>query len=255
MNVIVIITDSLRVDHVGTYGNDWIKTPNIDKLASESTLFEWAYSEGLPTLPTRTTFFTGRYTFPFRGWQRIESDDILLSEILWDKGYNSALITDVYHMHKPQMGYGRGFDYVRWIRGQEYDPYIVDPDIKVDVDKYYKSDGQDTRFRELLKQYLKNTHNWRTDEDHFVAQVVKAGIEWLEKQERRDNLFLWLDCFDPHEPWDPCPPYDKMYDPDYEGKDIIDPIPRLVEGYLTEEELNHTKALYAGEVTIVDIPR
>ena len=70
MNVIVIMLDSLRADHLGCYGNEWIRTPNIDRLARESVLFENAYPEGLPTIPVRTALFTGRYTFPFRGWQR-----------------------------------------------------------------------------------------------------------------------------------------------------------------------------------------
>ncbi|MGQ9629430.1 MAG: sulfatase family protein [bacterium] len=261
MNVIVIVTDSLRWDYVGCYGGkpkanfkSDVRTPNIDRLASEGTLFEYAYSEGLPTLPTRTAWFTGRYTFPFRGWQPFERDDILLAEVLWDKGYTSALITDTYHMHKPQYNCGRGFDYVRFIRGQEYDPYIVDPKIKVDVDRYYKDDGKGTWPKERLEQYLKNISGRRGEEDHFVAQVVKAGIEWLEEQSkiRKDKIFLWLDCFDPHEPWDPPAEYTETYDPGYRGKEIIDPVPTLVEGYLTEEELNHIKALYAGEVTLVD---
>ena len=53
MNIIMIMCDSLRQDHLGCYGNDWIETPNIDRLAGESVVFENAYPEGLPTLPVR----------------------------------------------------------------------------------------------------------------------------------------------------------------------------------------------------------
>ena len=66
MNIIVIVTDSLRVDHVGCYGSD-VETPNIDKLAADSILFEQAYAENLPTLPCRTAWWTGRHLFPVRG--------------------------------------------------------------------------------------------------------------------------------------------------------------------------------------------
>jgi len=161
MNVIVIINDSLRFDHLGCYGNDWIKTPNIDKLSSEGAVFDHFYSEGLPTVPTRTTFFTGRFTFPFRGWQRLEPTDILLSEILWDKGFTSALITDTCHLHKPSMAFGRGFDFVHYIRGHEGDPWILDDSLEVDVDKYYKGDGKDKAVRKQLIQYLHNIHFWK----------------------------------------------------------------------------------------------
>ena len=253
MNVIVIINDSLRLDHLGCYGNTWIKTPNIDKLASESAVFDYFYPEGVPTVPCRTAFFTGRFTFPFRGWQRLEPTDILLAEILWNKGFTSALITDVYHLHKPSMAFERGFDYTQHIRGQEGDPWVLDQGIGVDVDRYYKGDGKDKAVRQQLIQYLRNIHFWKGEEDTFVARVVKAGITWLEKQPKKDNLFLWLDCFDPHEPWDPPPPYNRMYtDPNYHGKDIIQPIPGEVEGYLTPEEINHITKLYAGKVTLCD---
>lgn len=253
MNVIMIINDTWRFDFLGCYGNDWIKTPNLDTLASESAVFDYCYAEGLPTIPTRTTFFTGRYTFPFRGWQRLEPTDILLAEVLWNTGYQSAMITDVYHLHKPSMAFERGFDFTKHIRGHEGDPYIVDESIQVDVDKYYKGDGKDKAVKAQLTQYLRNVSHWKSEEDTFVAQVLREGVKWLEEQHHKDNLLLWLDCFDPHEPWDPPPPYNRMYtDPAYSGKDIIHPIPSKVEGYLTPEELHHIKMLYAGKVTLCD---
>ncbi len=253
MNVIVIVNDSLRADHLGCYGNKWIKTPNIDKLASEGAVFDYAYAEGLPTLPVRTAWFTGRFTFPFRGWQRLEPTDVVIAEYLWDKGYTSALFTDVYHMHKPGMAYERGFDYVEFIRGQEGDPYILDKDIAIDVTGHYKSNGKDVKVKQQVEQYLRNRHQWKSDEDHFVAQVMKAAMKWLEGQRKRDNLFLWVDAFDPHEPWDPPAPFDTMYqDPKYKGPTITHPIPGAVEGYLSPEEVNHIFKLYAGEVSLCD---
>jgi len=44
MNVVLIIIDTLRQDHVGCYGNEWIKTPYLDSLAKESVLFTRAYA-------------------------------------------------------------------------------------------------------------------------------------------------------------------------------------------------------------------
>lgn len=253
MNVIVIVNDSFRWDFLGCYGNEWIKTPNIDQLAAESAIFDYCYPEGLPTIPTRTTFFTGRFTFPFRGWQRLEPTDVLLAELLWNRGYTTALITDVYHLHKPTMAFERGFDFVQHIRGHEGDPWVIDESIEVDVERYYKGDGKDKAVKQQLIQCLRNVHFWKGEQDTFVARVVKAGIKWLVEQPKKDNLFLWLDCFDPHEPWDPPPPCNRMYtDPNYDGKDIIQPIPGKADGYLTPEELNHITKLYAGKVTLCD---
>lgn len=52
MNLVMIIIDTLRKDHCGCYGNEWIETPNLDALAKESAVFDAAYPESLPTLPS-----------------------------------------------------------------------------------------------------------------------------------------------------------------------------------------------------------
>jgi hypothetical protein len=73
-NVILVIIDSLRRDHVGAYGNDWIKTPTLDALAEESLLFTHAQPEAMPTLPVRRAIYTGMRTWPthppYFGWTR-----------------------------------------------------------------------------------------------------------------------------------------------------------------------------------------
>ncbi len=64
INVILLITDSLRADHVGCYGNARIKTPAIDSLAPQSVKFTRVYNESLPTIPVRRAVHTGIRTFP-----------------------------------------------------------------------------------------------------------------------------------------------------------------------------------------------
>jgi len=259
MNIFVIMLDSLRADHLGCYGNEWIRTPNIDEFSTECIIFERAYSEGLPTLPVRTALLTGRYTLMRRGWQHLEPSDISIAEVLWDRGYHSAFITDTYHMHKPGMGYERGFDYACFIRGQESDPYIIE-DIEVDLSKWSIKNYLTEEDKAVFIQYLKNISSWKNEEDHFVARVVRKGIHWLKRrleEGRKDNLFLWLDSFDPHEPWDPPKEYYELYAPSgYEGLPIIQPSTRGPRGGFLEnftlDEVRHIRAQYAGEVSLVD---
>ena len=255
MNVIVIVADSLRSDHLGCYGSTICKTPNLDAFAQEATLFERFYTEGLPTLPTRQSMMLGRFTLPFRGWQSPEEGDLLLAEHLWSKGVTSALVTDVYHMHAPGRSFGRGFDTVRFIRGQEYDDWMQLPDEDVDVEtchRYRADDESEEVWRPRFHTYMKNISVREAEDDYFAPQVVNAAIDWLEGQKVRDRLFLWVDMFDPHEPWDPPEPFYSMYDGDYDGQELIDPIPGPVDGYMSERETRHTAALYAGEVSFVD---
>jgi len=67
----------------------------------------------------------------------------------------------------------------------------------------------------------------------------------------RTRFFLHIDAFDPHEPWDPPQHYVDMYDPGYTGEVVDHPAYDYAD-YLTPAEIRHCRALYAGEVTLVD---
>jgi len=260
VNVIVIVADSFRKDHLGCYGNSWISTPNLDAFAAKSCLIDGAYADSLNTGPCRTSMMQGRVNFPFRPWQPFERGDLPVAEWLWDKGFTSALITDVYHLHKPGYNYERGFDERVFIRGQEYDPWILPGEVDEDAieeafERQFKpSDVSDKtgRMSQMFRQYLRNISVREREEDYFCAQVCNRAIDWLATHRGEDNLFLWADLFDPHEPWDPPLEFKEQYNPGYEGAEIIDPVPSEVEGYLTPEEMANVRALYAGEVTFVD---
>ncbi len=254
-NVIVLMLDSFRADHLGAFGNAKVATPNLDKFAADATLFTHSYPEGLPTIPVRTGLFTGKFTYPFRGWQVLyPQDHPLLAEILWSEGFRTALVSDTYHMHKPSYGFARGFDDVTWIRGQESDPYVRDPRVvrAVDIEPYFKSRTGRPEEEEQTRTYLANRHGWKTEDDHFTPRVFDQALNWLKRQQQKENLFLWVDSFCPHEPWDPPSRYLKQVAPGYEGKKIVLPTPGDVAGYLTPQELQNIALLYAGVIAFVD---
>ena len=60
MNVIWIVADTFRRDHLGAYGIDSIHTPTLDSLASDAVRFDSHYSGAFPTMPTRADHFTGK---------------------------------------------------------------------------------------------------------------------------------------------------------------------------------------------------
>ncbi len=268
MNVIVVVIDSLRADHVGCYGNEWIQTPNIDAFSKESALFERCFPESLPTIPARRAMITGNRLFPFRdwqpdpsigkafavpGWAPLRESDVTISEILEEAGFRTAFITDVYHMFKPSMNFHRGFKEWRFIRGQEGDPYrSATPPENIDIDHFLPSNLIGTRVHNVLARYLSNTAFRKREEDYFAPMVFSEGMRWLEENQDAEKFFLCIDCFDPHEPWDPPQDYRDLYDPGYEGREMIilqagDPTT-----YMSDRELRHTRALYAAEVTMVD---
>jgi arylsulfatase A-like enzyme len=261
MNVILIILDSLRKDHVGAYGNPWIKTPNLDTLAKESLRFSRAYPESLPTICARRAIHTGFRTFPFKdsplqqenapayGWLPIPWDQSTLAEILAAAGYQTVLVTDTYHQFKPHMDFHRGFKVYRWIRGQENDPYKPPSSVsEEEIRRRYLVHGEGSKAR----QHVANTQGRRTEEDWFAPRVFIDAMELLEGAQRREPFFMVVDCYDPHEPWDPPEKYEQLYDPDgYEGREPFTSIYGK-DDYLTEEQLKRMRALYAGEVTLAD---
>jgi len=62
VNIIWIVSDTFRQDHLGAYGNQHIKTPSLDNLASWSVQFKRHYAGGFPTMPARADHMTGRWS-------------------------------------------------------------------------------------------------------------------------------------------------------------------------------------------------
>jgi len=247
MNIIMLVADSLRKDHLGCYGNTWIQTPNIDALAADSVIFDEAYPESLPTLPVRNALLSGRHCGPELGWGPMREGDIRLPEMLGKAGYTSAFVTDVYHMMKPGMNFHRGFHSWSWIRGQEQDPYKTSENPNPPVPKSY-AETHDPR----LIQFSKNVAGFKTEEDYFTARVYNTAITWIEENYRQGDFFLWVDSFDPHEPWFPPYYYADLYDPDYEGMEPIGVGYGDWHNHISKRQLTRMKALYAGEVTFLD---
>jgi arylsulfatase A-like enzyme len=264
MNVIVVILDSLRRDHVGVYGNEWIKTPNLDALAGESLRFTRAYPESIPTLPARRAIHTGIRTWPFRnweppegetfmpaGWQRIPEDQTTVSEILQGAQYTTVLLSDTQHLFKASMNFQRGFAVYDWIRGQERDHYR--PTTRVSQEQVEKMvvPGNSKSMVDKVRQYLANTANRTSEEDWFAPRVFTMASEFLQTADKGEPFFLVVDCFDPHEPWDPPEEYVSRYDDGYDGPEPI--VPEYGDaGWIGERELERMKALYAAEVTMTD---
>src|ERR687894_298717 len=264
MNVIVVILDSLRRDHVGVYGNDRIRTPNLDALAGESLRFTRAYPESIPTLPARRAIHTGLRTWPFRnweppegetfmpaGWQRIPEDQTTVSEILVERQVSTVLLSDTQHLFKASMNFQRGFAVYDWIRGQERDHYRPTTRVSQEQVEMNVVPGNDESMVDKVRQYLANTANRTSEEDWFAPRVFTMATEFLQTADKGQPFFLVVDCFDPHEPWDPPEEYVSLYDEGYDGPEPI--VPNYGDaGWIGERELERMKALYAAEVTMTD---
>jgi arylsulfatase A-like enzyme len=292
MNTIVVVCNSLPLGFLGAYGNAWIETPNLDRLAAEGVVFDHHFPENLTTLPTRRSWWTGRYGFPHpeQGWTPLRPDEVILPDLLWKQGVRTALISDVPLLREAGLGYGRGFDEVIWVRGQGYDPLVPpgDPrarDVRLDDEPGLPLPPGDDPNHGLWKarweQFLRNRAVLHTEveENTGVARTVQAAIDWLGRRKvGSDPFLLWLDLFSPHGPWDPPEPYRDQYatvepdefEADEEGdlveeslgtdeeidiEDVsvlIDVPAGAVGDVLSEAELFRLRRTFAGTVTLVD---
>ncbi len=292
MNVIVVACNGLHLGFVGAYGNPWIETPRIDRLAAEGIVFDHHYAENLTTLPTRRSWWTGRYGFagPDSGWTPLRPDEVTLPDLLWKLGVRTALVSDVPYLRETGSGFGRGFDDVIWVRGSGYDPLVPpdDPraaDVNLDDEpglRLPEADEEEVRiWRDRWEQLLRNrvVLGHLDDESQTgPSRVVDQALQWLQRRGEDSTPFLlWVDLFAPHGPWDLPAEYRDMYaavDPDeFElGEEgdladedgpseeleldavtaLIDVPPGAVGDVLSEEELLRLRRTYAGAVTLAD---
>ena len=247
MNVIVIVSDTFRRNHLGCYGNEWIHTEHLDQLAAESLVFDRAYSASFPTVPNRADILTGRFTFTYFDWAPLPANEVVLAQVLSAAGYTTMMVCDTPHILQHGYNYSRGFTGFEWIRGQENDHWRTSPREVTLPCAPHKLRSPDA----TVVQYLRNVATRRTEADYFVARSMSAAMQWLEESANQTPFFLYVDTFDPHEPWDPPKWYVDLYDPGYEGEEVIYPQYAPCD-YLSDEEMKHMRALYAGEVTLVD---
>lgn len=178
MNIILFTIDTLRADHLECYGYDKVKTPNINRLASEGILFEHNIVQTPLTLPSHSSILTGTHPL-FHGIRDnagfyLEENHITLAEVLKTKGYSTAAFVGAFVLDS-RWGLDQGFDYY-------YDNF--------DLTKY-KTISLDSVQR-------------RGDE------VLSEACKWLENNSQ-NKFFAWIHLYDPHTPYDPPEPYRTQY--------------------------------------------
>lgn len=177
-NVLIVTIDTLRADHVGCYGYQQVRTPNIDSLASDGVLFRQAYTPVPITLPSHTVIFTGTYPMlsgmhDFSG-NRLGAEQPTLASILHQNGYSTGAVIASAVLDS-RFGLNRGFDFY-------YDHFD---------------------FNRLLETNLDSM-------ERPADQVVDEALRWLV-QNYQKRFLLWVHLYDPHHPYHPPAPYSETY--------------------------------------------
>ncbi len=245
MNILWFCTDQQRFDTLGCYGNPYVKTPNLDRLAQMGVLFNRAYCQSPVCAPSRTSFLTGRYprTCSVRqNGQNIRPDERLIPKILSEHGYTCGLSGKL-HINACNEKYCKvkepriddGYDYFRWSHHpapagsggnwpmNEYTMWLTSNGVE-----YQTPSHPDCRY---IEQGM-------PEEYHQTKWCVDCAIEYMESA--RAFKLPWMfsvNVFDPHHSFNPPKEYLNRY------LDIIDsiPLPNYIEGELEDKPIFQTK--------------
>jgi arylsulfatase A-like enzyme len=262
MNIILVIIDTLRYDHIAANRGAPVHTPNLDRLVARSWNYHRTFAASFPTIPHRNDVIRGRYGAPFHPWQPLDCDVPTIPQVLRARGYCSMLLHDTPHLVNGGHRFDYPFDAWTPVRGAEVDRAWIG-----DSWDYLENwapdplfDGYPLQGKELLRThhavtcYVHTNRGRVREEDWNVARLFSTAARFLHDNKRRENFFLWVDCFDPHEPWDSPPEFVRMYDrtPGYDGR--IDPRAFHYRNApdLSEAARQRVVALYKAKVTFVD---
>jgi arylsulfatase A-like enzyme len=246
MNVLVLCSDTFRHDHLGFLKQAKVLTPNLDKLAAQSAAFSDFWLCSFPTLVNRIDVFSGRYAFPFFKWGPLPHQHPVLAEVFARHGFATAMFADNLHFWRPRYNYNRGFAHTTMVRGQCYDPFLPRSAPMVDLPCPEERLGVSP---DRLERYRRNAYWYQQQDTTSAATLFRAAIDWFENPP--DKFFVWIDAFDPHDPWDASADFLKPYPWNAEGGAIIWPKGGPASEY-TAAELENMRSLYKAEVTQID---
>ena len=242
--------DTLCRHFMPTYGNDWIKAPNFERLAQKSIQFENFYVGSMPCMPARREMHTGRYNFLHRSWGPLEPFDDSMPEILHRSGVHSHKVTD--HLHYWEDGgatYHQRYTTFDLVRGQEGDKW------KGDVEKLRDPNYGAERWSELQRlnnQKQDNINREYMDKSELQPQhlTFDLGLEFIERNKDADNWYLQIETFDPHEPFFTQQEFQDLYPHEYDGPPFDWPPYREVRE--DDQTVEHIRYMYASLITFCD---
>lgn len=225
MNIILIVVDTLRADHLGCYGYPFATSPYIDKIASEGTRATRCYAPAIPTTPAHATIYTGchplRHNIVCHGGQ-VDLDRRLpvLPELLQQGGYTTAAVDNLY-------------DIKNWFaRGYEF---YINPS-----------------FRHKLRLLVS------------CDEINRRAIPWL-RAHSTEKFFLFVHYWEPHAPYLPPDRFRKFYpsgSSPFTSPDSMEPLRKQpIWGMFHDiwfgklgpiKDVDYVSSLYDGEIAHVD---
>jgi arylsulfatase A-like enzyme len=191
-NVILVMVDTLRADHLSCYGYEAIRTPAIDALAADGSRFAHAYAQASWTRPSVATILTSLYPSSHKA---IHKSDILpdavttLPEVLQAAGYRTIGFANNINV-APLFNFQQGFD--------EY--VFLEPAFFFGATESAAQLTLYNQLRLVRERYLSQVKH--VENYYQPAEVVTdRGLGWITEYAATAPFFLFLHYMDPHDPY------------------------------------------------------
>ncbi|WP_319468480.1 sulfatase [uncultured Trichococcus sp.] len=197
MRAIMLMFDTLSRNYLPNYGNLNIKAPNFKRLENYCIAFERFYGGSMPCMPARRELHTGKYNFLHRSWGPLEPFDLSVFELMNQKGIYTHLITD--HSHYWEDGgatYHNRYSSWEGFRGQEGDRWV--PRMQA-----LQNENHNPLNKKGISvtQHFANRTKQLKEEEMSTVRTIDAGVAFLDHHKNKDDWFVQIECFDPHEPF------------------------------------------------------
>lgn len=248
MKVVMILVDSVNRRFLNCYGaKEPAITPNLDRLAERATVFENHWCGSSPCMPARRDILTGRLNFLEKPWGGIEPFDQPLPKMLASEGVFSHIVTDHYHyIRVGGENYLNAFTTYDLIRGQEKDPWKLRP---CDVDMP-RPDGYLGTFSPIHED---NRAMFREEDSYPTPTTLRRAAAWLDENAGADNFFLWVEGFDPHEPFDVPQSYLDLYADEAQVDEAESNFwPPYARNTFTDEQTKRLRVRYKALLSMTD---
>lgn len=238
-NILLITSDQQHWDSIGAFNSE-IKTPNIDRLVKEGTVFSRAYCPNPTCTPTRASIITGKYPSQHGAWTlgtKLSEEEPTIGDYLNNGGYKTALVgkahfqplksTDEYpSLESYPLLQDLDFwkDYNEKFYGFEHVELARNHTNEAHVGQHYVNWLEENGCENWREYFLAPTgtmdkttkHKWAIPEKyHYNSWITERSNALLEDYKENDNnFFLWSSFFDPHPQYFAPEPWDTMYDPD-----------------------------------------
>jgi choline-sulfatase len=200
-NILFIMSDQHTGTAAGCYGNEQVRTPNLDALADQGVRFEYPIVQSPLCIPSRACLLTGKYPQChglLNQKNRLRKDEVFLADLLHSAGYWVGSVGKMHHIPPQEK---RGFvdmcDIPMWMQG-----------------KAGMAREHDRNVRGTPNAPICGISGLDT-EDHPSSQLTNKAIKVLRERaaDQERPFLLWVSYVPPHHPCLPSPEYAAMYDP------------------------------------------